>query len=68
MKERLKTWLPWLAVPPVLIGLFVVGLFIYVNATSLGDDDSVRNAAVGLHRHLCARCRVSFDIRRCHAR
>ena len=29
-----KKWLAWLAVPPFLIGLFVVGLFLYVNATA----------------------------------
>ena len=29
-----KTWLLLLAVPPFLIGLFVVGLFLYVNATA----------------------------------
>jgi serine beta-lactamase-like protein LACTB len=28
-----KTWLLLLAVPPLLIGVFVVGLFVYVNAT-----------------------------------
>jgi CubicO group peptidase (beta-lactamase class C family) len=28
-----KKWLIWLAVPPFLLGLFVVGLFVYVNAT-----------------------------------
>jgi serine beta-lactamase-like protein LACTB, mitochondrial len=33
MKIRKKTLLAWLAVPPFLIGLFVVGLFLYVNAT-----------------------------------
>ena len=34
MTPRVKTWLAWLAVPPFLIGLFVVGLFLYVNATA----------------------------------
>jgi serine beta-lactamase-like protein LACTB len=34
MKPRTKTVLAWLAVPPVLIGLFVVGIFVYVNATA----------------------------------
>ena len=29
-----KTWLLLIAVPPFLIGLFVVGLFVYVNATA----------------------------------
>lgn len=34
MNARMKTVLTWLAVPPVLIGLFVIGLFLYVNATA----------------------------------
>ena len=34
MAVKKKTWLLLLAVPPVLIGVFVVGLFIYVNATA----------------------------------
>ena len=34
MHPRAKTILAWLAVPPVLLGLFVVGLFLYVNATA----------------------------------
>jgi len=34
MQPRTKTILAWLAVPPVLLGLFVVGLFVYVNATA----------------------------------
>jgi CubicO group peptidase (beta-lactamase class C family) len=29
-----KTWLLLIAVPPFLLGLFVVGLFVYVNATA----------------------------------
>jgi serine beta-lactamase-like protein LACTB, mitochondrial len=28
-----RKWLVWLAVPPVLLAAFVVGLFVYVNAT-----------------------------------
>jgi CubicO group peptidase (beta-lactamase class C family) len=34
MKDRTKKWLAWLAVPPALLALFVVGLFVYVNATA----------------------------------
>ena len=34
MQPRTKTILAWLAVPPLLLGLFVVGLFLYVNATA----------------------------------
>ena len=33
MKARTRKVLGWLAVPPLLLALFVVGLFIYVNAT-----------------------------------
>jgi serine beta-lactamase-like protein LACTB, mitochondrial len=29
-----RKWLVWIAVPPFLIGVFVVGLFVYVNATA----------------------------------
>jgi serine beta-lactamase-like protein LACTB, mitochondrial len=32
-KSRKKTWLAWLALPPFLVGVFVAGLFIYMNAT-----------------------------------
>ena len=43
-----KTLLTWLAVPPLLIGLFVVGLFLYVNATArpLHPDAQQVRAAV----------------------
>jgi serine beta-lactamase-like protein LACTB, mitochondrial len=33
-KSRKQKWLLLIAVPPVLLGLFVVGLFVYVNATA----------------------------------
>jgi serine beta-lactamase-like protein LACTB len=32
--NRKKTWLAVIAVPPFLLGLFVVGLFVYMNATA----------------------------------
>ncbi|HYT65953.1 MAG TPA: serine hydrolase domain-containing protein, partial [Vicinamibacterales bacterium] len=32
-KNRKKTWLALIAVPPFLLGVFVVGLFVYMNAT-----------------------------------
>jgi len=31
--SRKKTWLALIAVPPLLLAAFVVGLFVYVNAT-----------------------------------
>jgi serine beta-lactamase-like protein LACTB, mitochondrial len=33
-KSRKQKWLLLIAVPPILVGVFVVGLFIYVNATA----------------------------------
>jgi serine beta-lactamase-like protein LACTB len=33
MKARTKKVLGWLAVPPILLAVFVIGLFVYVNAT-----------------------------------
>ncbi|MEO6236813.1 MAG: serine hydrolase domain-containing protein [Vicinamibacterales bacterium] len=33
MKTRTKKVLGWLAVPPILLAVFIIGLFVYVNAT-----------------------------------
>ena len=42
-----KTWLLLLVVPPFLIGLFVVGLFLYVNATARPLHPDRKRRAVG---------------------
>ena len=34
LNSRKQKWLALIAVPPLLLGLFVVGLFVYVNATA----------------------------------
>jgi serine beta-lactamase-like protein LACTB, mitochondrial len=34
VKNRKKTWIALIALPPFLVGVFVVGLFVYMNATA----------------------------------